>query len=120
MAAKKPFADELMAARAAAQQRAPEETSRDWPDPDDIDWESASTLLGIEAYLNGAKFAFGVTADGQSIWGRVGYPRWSARKELQGQSALTFASDADRALRKLSLMIRDPEHAGFKPDPYAK
>jgi len=120
VAAKKPFADELMAARAAAQQRAPEESSRDWPDPDEITWEEASTLLGIDAYLNGAKFAFGVTSDGQSIWGRVAYPKWSARRELQGMSAMTFSSDADRVLRKLALMTREPEHAGFKPDPYAK
>lgn len=112
--------DELMAAKAAAQQRAPEESPRDWPNPDDIEWEEASTLLGIETYLNGAKYGVGVTADGQSIWGRIGYPKWSARRELQGMSAMTFASDVDRVMKKLAMITREPDHAGFKPDPFAK
>jgi hypothetical protein len=115
-----PLKDRLLAAKAAAQQRAPEESPRDWPDPDDVDWEEASMLLGIEAYLNGAKYGVGVTADGQSIWARIGYPKWSARKELQGMSAMTFASDVDRAMKKLALITREPELAGFKPDPFSK
>lgn len=115
-----PLQDRLLAARAAAQQRAPEESPRDWPNPDDIEWDEAATLLGIETYLNGAKFSGGVTADGQSIWGRIAYPKWSMRKELQGMSAMTFASDVDRMLKKLAMISREPEHAGFKPDPFAK
>jgi len=115
-----PLKDRLLAAKAAAQQRAPEEEPRDWPNPEDIEWDEASTLLGIESYLNGAKYGVGVTADGQSIWGRIGYPKWSARKELQGMSAMTFASDVDRVLRKLAIITREPTHAGFKPDPFAK
>lgn len=117
---KVPLRDQLLAAKAAAQNRAPEEQPRDWPNPDDIEWDEASTLLGIETYLNGAKFGWGVTADGQSIWGRIAYPKWSARRDLQGMSAMTFASDVDRVLRKLAMITREPEHAGFKPDPFAK
>jgi hypothetical protein len=115
-----PLKDQLLAARAAAQQRAPEEQSRDWPDPDSIDWEEASTLLGIETYLNGAKYGIGLTADGKSVWARIAYAKWTQRSELAGMSAITFASDIDRALRKLAIITREPEHAGFKPDPFAK
>jgi hypothetical protein len=113
--------ERLAAARKAAKEREPvDDAGRDWPDPDDVDLPEALTLLGIEAFLNGAKIAAGITADGQSLWFRLGYPKWSARRDLQGMSAMTFSSDLDRGFRKLAQLPAGSAHANFKPDPYAK
>ena len=114
--------EQLLAARksAVSQPRPVQEESPDWPDPLEVTWEEASTLLGIEVYLNGAKLGLGITADGQSIWGRIGYPKWSMNSELAGMSALTFGSEVDRVLRKLCQLKNNPAAAKFKPDPYAK
>jgi hypothetical protein len=114
--------EQLLEARksAVSQPRPVNDESPDWPDPDEVTWEEATTRLGIEMFLNGAKVGFGVTADGQSIWARIGYPKWSMRNDLNGQSALTFSSDLDRAVRKLCQLTDNVAAAKFKPDPYAK
>jgi len=114
--------EELTEARkhAVSQPRAVQDEAPDWPDPLEVTYEEATTRLGIECFLNGAKLGFGVTADGQSVWARLAYPKWSMRVPLQGMSALTFASDVDRALRKLCQLPDNPDVAKFKPDPYAR
>lgn len=92
----------------------------EWPSADDYSLEEACTQLVVDMYTAGAKISFGCTSDATSVWGRITFASWSGKKDVAGQSAMTFSGDLERCIRKLAQLADDPVRAKFRPDPYAK
>ena len=110
----------LDAARKTAPVAPAQGVGSEWPNWETVEYEDALVAIEVFLWQSGGKLAAGLNSDGKGMWLRLSVPKWSPRIELQGQSAITFASGMEHLLRKAAQLPEFPASGAWKPDPYAK